>query len=131
MLSPEYRISEAESHEALKIWLDAAGYRLLSPEEQQQIDVLMDAEKLGRWPVTVQEVYDHWEQERQECERKDIASWEDNGKITPYDFSRYEEQLAAGETGPLVDFMRAAIRLKQSTGKQLTVGDVRAEMKKR
>jgi hypothetical protein len=66
MLSPEYRISEAESHEALKIWLDADGYRLLSPEEQEQIDVLMDAEKLGRWPVTVQEVYDFLTQENEE-----------------------------------------------------------------
>jgi hypothetical protein len=135
MLSPEYRISEAESREACKIWLDEEKYRALSEGERHSIDVLMDAEhaheKLGRWPVTVEEVYDHWNQEQQECERKRIASWQDEGRISAYDFSCYEEQLAAGDTdGPFVSFMRVAADLKKSGKQQLTVGDVRAEMRR-
>ena len=136
MLLPEYRISEAEFHEARKIWLDEAKYGALSEDERHSVDVLMNAEdareRLHRWPVTVQEVYDHWKQEAEERERKRIASWQDEGRITEYDFSCYEEQLADGDTdGPFVSFMRVAADLKKSGRKNLTVGDVRAEMKKR
>lgn len=56
MLSPEYRISKEESHEALKLWLDENGYNAMSQQERDTVDLLMDADKLGRWPVTVQEV---------------------------------------------------------------------------
>jgi hypothetical protein len=56
MLLPEYRISEQESREAVRLWLDEQKYRAMSEDEQYSIDILMDAEKLGRWPVTVEEV---------------------------------------------------------------------------
>lgn len=130
-MNPDYKISEQESREAFQLWLEEGKYASLTEEKQHTIAVLMDAEKLGRWPVTVQDVYDFWQQENHEYERKRIASWQDEGRISAYDFSCYEEQLAAGDTdGPFVSFMRVAADLNKS-GKQLTVGDVRAEMRRR
>jgi hypothetical protein len=130
-VNPEYKISEEESREALQLWLDGAKYGALSEDKRHTIDVLMEASKLGRWPVTVQEVYEHWNQERQERERKRIASWEDQGRLSAYDFNCYQEQIADGEDGPFVSFMQVAADLQKSGKKNLTVGDVRAEMKKR
>jgi hypothetical protein len=66
MLPPDYVISEVESAEALKIWLNEQQYRALSDDERETIDVLMDADKLGRWPVTVQEVQDFLTQRNKE-----------------------------------------------------------------
>jgi hypothetical protein len=74
MLPPEYVITEEESREALKMWLDAEGYNAMSAEERHAVDVLMDADKLGQWPVTAQQVYDRWDSERQESERKRIVA---------------------------------------------------------
>ena len=130
MLPPDYVISEVESAEALKIWLNEQQYRALSDDERETIDVLMDANKLGCWPVTVSEVLDHRTKEKYEAERKRIASWRNEGRISAYDFSCYEQQLADGEDGPFVNFMRVAASLKQSGHHNLTVGDVRAEIKK-
>jgi hypothetical protein len=62
----EYRISETESREALKIWLNEQQYRAMSEDERETIDLLMDADKLGRWPVTVHEVQDFLAQENRE-----------------------------------------------------------------
>jgi hypothetical protein len=56
MLELEYKICEEDSREALQLWLDENAYRALSDEERNTIDVLVEAEKLGRWPVTVGEV---------------------------------------------------------------------------
>ena len=66
MLLPEYRISEKESREAVRLWLDEQKYRAMSEDEQYSIDILMDAEKLGRWPVTVEEVEQFLKKENQE-----------------------------------------------------------------
>jgi hypothetical protein len=66
MLSPEYRISKEESHEALKLWLDETGYNAMSQEERDTVDVLTDADKLGRWPVTVSEVEEFLERDNRE-----------------------------------------------------------------
>jgi hypothetical protein len=103
-------------------------------EEIYLADLLTDAGEIhrstGAWP-TVGEVLAVWKHEAQERERKRIASWQDAGRITAYGFSCYEQQLAAGDTnGPFVTLMRVAQSLKQSS-KQLTVGDVRAEIKRR
>jgi hypothetical protein len=129
MLSPEYRISEAESGEALRMWLDEKGYNSLSDEDRNTVDVLMDAEKIGRWPVTVSEVHAEWERERQERERKRIASWQDEGRMSDYDFSEYAQQVADGLDGPFVTFMRVADKLRKAGKTQLTVGDVRATLR--
>jgi hypothetical protein len=128
MLSPEYRISEAESGEALRMWLDEKGYNSLSDEDRNTVDVLMDAEKIGRWPVTVSEVHAEWERERQERERKRIASWRDEGRMSDFDFSEYAQQVADGLDGPFVTFMRMADKLRQAGMKQLTVEDVRVTL---
>jgi hypothetical protein len=66
MLSPEYKISEQESREAVRLWLDEEKYRAMSEDEQYSIDILMDAEKLGRWPVTVEEVEQFLKKENEE-----------------------------------------------------------------
>lgn len=65
-MNPDYKISEQESREAFRLWLDENKYTALSEDERQTIDLLMDAEKLGRWPVTVKEVHDFLRRENEE-----------------------------------------------------------------
>jgi hypothetical protein len=111
------------------MWFDEKGYNSLSDEDRNTVDVLMDAEKIGRWPVTVAEVHAEWERERQERERKRIASWQSEGRITDFDFSEYALQVADGLDGPFVTFMRMADKLRKAGKTQLTVGDARATLR--
>ena len=136
-LETDYRVTEGDVDEGWKLFARRFGIGDGPEPTDEEIfvaDILIDAgdihRKTGEFP-TVGEVLAAWKQEEQERERKRVASWQDEGRITDYDFSCYEEQLAAGEGGPFVDFIRVAADLKKSTSKQLTVGDVRKEMKKR
>jgi hypothetical protein len=126
VLQPDYRISEAESTEATKIWLNEQQYRAMSEEEREMIDVLMDADKLGRWPVTVSEVHDHWKQENHESERRRIASWRSDYVFTERDFTA----LAEEDSGPMFEFVNTAKHLKDKSGLYPAVAQVRAEMKR-
>jgi hypothetical protein len=73
-LRPNFKISEEECREAFRLWLDADKYNALTKEQRHSVDVLMDAElaheKLRRWPITVQEVYDCWEQRKTEADAR-------------------------------------------------------------
>jgi hypothetical protein len=82
----------------------------------------------GVYP-TVQEVHERWDSDRKEAERKRIASWRSEGRITDFDFSEYAQQVADGLDGPFVIFMRVADELRQAGRIQLTVGDVRTAMR--
>jgi hypothetical protein len=134
-LSPKYRVTLEDFERGHILFRkEFADGQTLTEQEQYLQHLLLDAEhmhgKTGVYP-TVQEVHDKWQREAEERERKRIESWQDEGRISAYDFTCYEEQLASGDTdGPFVRFMRVAADLKTS-GKQLTVGDVRTEMKKR
>ena len=76
MLAPDYKISEQESNEASSLyWLDFDKYMAMSEDERDTIMLLMDADKLGWWPVTVSEVHEQWERDEQESERRRTASW--------------------------------------------------------
>ena len=73
-LQDSYKISEEECRQAVRLWLDADKYRALTKEQRHSVDVLMDAnlayEKLRRWPITVQEVYDVYEQRQVEADTR-------------------------------------------------------------
>jgi hypothetical protein len=69
-----YKISEQECREAFRLWLDADKYRALSKDQRETVDVLMDAElvfeKLRRWPISVQEVYEFREHREAEANQR-------------------------------------------------------------
>jgi hypothetical protein len=133
-LRPNYRITQEDFQRGWKLFeKEFSSGQDLKEQELHFQELLLDAERMyrqtGQYP-TVQDVLDHRTKEKYEAERKRIASWQNEGRISAYDFSCYEQQLADGEDGPFVNFMRVAASLKQSGRHNLTVGDVRAEIKK-
>jgi hypothetical protein len=129
-MSKEQRIKEAESNEAWAVFSDRNKYLSLSDEQIVMVDAFVDAgqikQETGEWP-TLAEVYEKWGREKAERERKRVASWQDTGMTTEYDFTCYAERLVAGDDeGPFMTFMSVAAHLKQSTGNFPTVGEVRA-----
>src|SRR5258708_35240477 len=126
-----YRVTTEDVDRGYKLFLRQSGIGdgpEPTEDEAYLAQILIDAGhihgKTGVWP-TVGQVLAVWKQEAHDRERKRIESWEDEVRIRATDFTCYDEQLASGDTdGPFVRFMRVAADLKTS-GKQLTVGDVR------
>jgi hypothetical protein len=130
-LSPNYRITQEDIARGWKLFAKEFGDGIaLTEQERYFSDVLLDAHDIYRQTgvlPTVSEVYDRWEQENHAAERSRIASWQDGYTFTQRDF----DTLAEEESGPMFDFLSTAKNLKSKTGAFPTIGDVRAEMKKR
>jgi hypothetical protein len=130
-LSPSYRITHEDIARGSTLFAkEFAEGIALTEQERYFSDVLLDAADIHRQTgvlPTVSEVYDHWQQENHESERGRIGSWQDGYTFTQRDF----DTLAEEESGPMFDFVSTAKNLKSSTGAFPTIGDVRAEMKKR
>ena len=135
-MKDNYQITKQDFERGWKLFAkEFADGQTLTQQEVYSQQLLLDAEqmqqKTGVYPA-VREVHDHWKQQAHETERKRIASWQPEGRISDFDFSQYAEQLASGDTdGPFVTFMRVADELRKSGKTNLTVGDVRAEIRKR
>jgi hypothetical protein len=74
---------------------------------------------------TMGELRLHWQSEREEQERRRLASWRPDYRFTAKDLSEYEMLLAREESGPFMNFMSVVAHLKQSTGNFPTVAEVR------
>jgi hypothetical protein len=66
-LKPSHKITEKEHSEASVLyWLDYEKFRSLPQEQQEILLVLVDADmvwhRVKRWPITVQEVWDYYDQ---------------------------------------------------------------------
>lgn len=135
-LDANYRITAQDVERAYKLLeKEFVECRTLTQQQLHLQDLGLDSEQMqresGEYP-TVKEVHDQWRQEAHEAERKRITSWVNEGRITAYDFGCYEKQVADGEAdGPFATFMRVAAELQESGKHNLTVGDVRAEIRKR
>ena len=132
-MNNNYRITKEDIERGWKLFAkEFADGQTLTQQEVYSQQLLLDAVQMQRetgvYP-TVQEVHDRWDSDRQDAERKRIASWRSEGRITDFDFSEYAQQVADGLDGPFVTFMRVADELRQAGNKQLTVGDVRTAMK--
>jgi hypothetical protein len=128
-MSNEQRITEAESKQAWLIFSDRAKYLSLSDEQTVMVDAYIAAgetfQDAGEWP-TLSEVYAKWTQEKEERERRRLASWLPNYRFTENNLAEHQELLAREQSGPLVTFLGIVAHLKQSTGNFPTVAEVRA-----
>jgi hypothetical protein len=128
-LSPKYRITQEDFERGHKLFAkEFADGQTLTEQERYLQDLLLDAEQMHRKTgllPTVSEVYDRWQQENHESERRRITSWQDGYMFTQGDF----DTLAEEESGPMFDFVSTAKNLKSRTGAFPTIGDVRRSLK--
>jgi hypothetical protein len=132
-MNDNYRITQQDFDRGWKLFArEFVDGQTLTQQEIYLQTLLFDAEqmqrKTGIYP-TVGEVHGKWNSDRQDAERKRIASWQSEGGITDFDFSEYAQQVADGLDGPFITFMRVADKLRKAGRTQLTVGDVRATLR--